>query len=291
MSKDQRKKIGFKERMRESYRLVIYRSDNFQEVRSFDLSLGSIYVAISMLTILVAIIYFAVFALTPLKKIIPGYGKMEVNPQFIELIESVDALSNQIEAQESYISAVKKLVSIAADRGEDQDYSVATPAAAIKSSNKISPTKPLNNEVSLANSAEDADFKEETEIYLALNGTNVIAPVDGVTSSSFQPEIRHFGIDILAPKNSPVRAIMDGFVFSSGWDLETGYTLGIQHKGNILSFYKHNSILLKEKGTFVRAGEAVAIIGNTGTLSSGPHLHFELWHNGKPVNPKDFINF
>lgn len=291
MSKDQRKKIGFKERMRESYRLVIYRSDNFQEVRSFDLSLGSIYVAISMLTILVAIIYFAVFALTPLKKIIPGYGKMEVNPQFIELIESVDALSNQIEAQESYISAVKKLVSIAADRGEDQDYSVATPAAAIKSSNKISPAKPLKNDGSLANSGEDANFKEETEIYLALNGTNVIAPVDGVTSSSFQPEIRHFGIDILAPKNSPVRAIMDGFVFSSGWDLETGYTLGIQHKGNILSFYKHNSILLKEKGTFVRAGEAVAIIGNTGTLSSGPHLHFELWHNGKPVNPKDFINF
>ena len=116
-------------------------------------------------------------------------------------------------------------------------------------------------------------------------------PVSGVISSEFQPNIRHYGIDILAPKNTPVKAMMDGFVFSSGWDLETGYTLGIQHKGNILSFYKHNSILLKEKGTFVRAGEAVAIIGNTGTLSSGPHLHFELWHSGKPVNPKDFINF
>ena len=129
------------------------------------------------------------------------------------------------------------------------------------------------------------------EIYSTLSESDIIVPVSGVISSEFQPNIRHYGIDILAPKNTPVKAMMDGFVFSSGWDLETGYTLGIQHKGNILSFYKHNSILLKEKGTFVRAGEAVAIIGNTGTLSSGPHLHFELWHSGKPVNPKDFINF
>ena len=105
------------------------------------------------------------------------------------------------------------------------------------------------------------------------------------------PEIKHYGVDILAPKSSPINSIMDGYVFSSGWDLETGYTIGVQHEGNILSFYKHNSILLKEKGTFVQAGEAIAIIGNTGTLSSGPHLHFELWHSGKPLNPEDFLNF
>ena len=137
----------------------------------------------------------------------------------------------------------------------------------------------------------NAQSDDNLEIYSTLRESDIIVPVSGVISSEFQPNIRHYGIDILAPKNTPVKAMMHGFVFSSGWDLETGYTLGIQHKGNILSFYKHNSILLKEKGTFVRAGEAVAIIGNTGTLSSGPHLHFELWHSGKPVKPKDFINF
>jgi len=115
--------------------------------------------------------------------------------------------------------------------------------------------------------------------------------VEGIISSDFDPSIKHFGVDILAPAKTPVRAIMDGYVITSGWDLETGYTIGVQHEGQILSFYKHNSHLLKEKGTFVAAGEAVAIIGNTGTLSSGPHLHFEFWHNGKPINPKDILNY
>lgn len=279
--------------MRESYRMVVYRADNFQEVRSFDLSLGSIYVAVSMLSIIVAVIYFTVFAYTPLKKIIPGYGKMEVNPQFLELIQSVEDLSYQIEARETYINAMRNLVSVAEGREDNEETAVSESA-----NNRAQPPISLDNGrrdppkvLAASVSGSRIDPRADNEIYLTLNESNVMSPVDGVISSSFQPEIRHFGIDILAPKNSPVRSIMDGFVFHSGWDLETGYTIGIQHSGNILSFYKHNSILLKEKGTFVQAGEAVAIIGNTGTLSSGPHLHFELWHNGKPVNPKDFINF
>ena len=129
--------------------------------------------------------------------------------------------------------------------------------------------KSIKNDVSINHSIYDTWLSAE-----------VILPVQGIVSSQFRPEIKHYGIDILAPKSSPINAIMDGYVFSSGWDLETGYTIGVQHEGNILSFYKHNSILLKEKGTFVQAGEAIAIIGNTGTHSSGPHLHFELWHSG-----------
>ena len=102
---------------------------------------------------------------------------------------------------------------------------------------------------------------------------------------------KHFGIDILAPKNTPVKAVLDGYVFMSDWTLETGYTLGIQHDNNVVSFYKHNSALLKKIGEFVSAGEALAIIGNSGTLSNGPHLHFELWHNGKPVDPASYVIF
>ena len=118
-----------------------------------------------------------------------------------------------------------------------------------------------------------------------------IAPISGEGSAPFDLDQHHRGIDILAPKDTPVKAIMDGYVFISDWTLETGNTIGIQHVDGLVSFYKHNSSLLKGQGSFVRAGEAIAIIGNTGTLSDGPHLHFELWHNGVALDPAEYINF
>lgn len=291
MSDKDQKKQSFIDKMRESYRMVVYRSDDFSEVRSFNLSLGSIYTAISMISLLMIVLTYSLFAFTPLKNLIPGYGDVEASPQVIQLIEGVEDLSYQIEAQQTYLNAFKNLLTSASEMGESQNVAIQNkPNVPTPPKNSISLNKKDESsaEPRLSDNIEKID---NAEIYMTMRESDIIEPVDGVISSEFQPEIRHYGIDILAPKNTAVKTIMDGFVFSSGWDLETGYTLGIQHKGNILSFYKHNSILLKEKGTFVRAGEAVAIIGNTGTLSSGPHLHFELWHNGKPVNPKDFINF
>ena len=113
----------------------------------------------------------------------------------------------------------------------------------------------------------------------------------GYITAEFQPSKKHYGIDITAPKNTPIQSAMDGTVIISDWTLETGNIIGIQHKNNLVSFYKHNSVLLKKVGSFVKAGEAVAIIGNTGQLSDGPHLHFEIWHNSQPVNPTNYINF
>jgi len=105
------------------------------------------------------------------------------------------------------------------------------------------------------------------------------------------PEKKHNGVDILAPANTAVKSVLDGYVIISAWNIDTGNTIGVQHADNVVSFYKHNSALLKEEGNFVKAGEALAIIGNSGTLSDGPHLHFELWIDGNPVNPENFIKF
>jgi murein DD-endopeptidase MepM/ murein hydrolase activator NlpD len=116
-------------------------------------------------------------------------------------------------------------------------------------------------------------------------------PIGGTITSNFDPEKKHLGVDVIAPKNTPIKAAMDGWVISSDWTLETGNTIAIQHTNNIVTFYKHNSVLLKKTGNYVRGGEAIAIIGNTGELTDGPHLHFELWHQGKPVNPTDFVDF
>ena len=119
----------------------------------------------------------------------------------------------------------------------------------------------------------------------------LMPPISGVISSPFEPEEDHLGVDVLAPHDTPVKAIWDGHVIMADWTLETGYTIGIQHSEDMVSFYKHNASLLKKNGAFVRAGEAVAIIGNTGKLTSGPHLHFELWLQGKPVDPTHYIDF
>jgi len=117
------------------------------------------------------------------------------------------------------------------------------------------------------------------------------SPLNGEVAAAFMPDKGHYGIDILAPKNTAIKAAMDGYVFFSDWTLETGNTIGIQHTNNVITFYKHNATLLKKAGNFVRAGEGVAIIGNTGELTNGPHLHFELWHKGKPVDPGEYVDF
>jgi murein DD-endopeptidase MepM/ murein hydrolase activator NlpD len=112
-----------------------------------------------------------------------------------------------------------------------------------------------------------------------------------VITNEFNASQNHYGIDIVAKQNEAIKCVLDGTVILSNWTLETGYTIAIQHQQNIVSVYKHNSALLKKEGEFVKAGDPIAIVGQTGELTTGPHLHFELWSDGNPVNPKDYINF
>ncbi len=276
----------------DDYKLVIYRSEDFKEVRSFNLSLGNIYVITSVVFLILSGLLFSLMAFTPLKHLIPGYGKIESNNQFLQLVDGVDDLSHQIEAQSTYIGALRTLLGTGLADPEIGNLPDLVVEAAIANPRTSSTVVSRNNEQVQAAKANDAlqDVKD-VSLYTTIENNQVFYPVSGLVSSQFEPSIKHFGVDILAPAKTPVMAMMDGIVFSSGWDIETGYSLGIQHADNILSFYKHNSLLLKEKGTFVRAGEAVAIIGNTGTMSSGPHLHFEIWHKGQPINPEDILKF
>ena len=116
-------------------------------------------------------------------------------------------------------------------------------------------------------------------------------PVLGVVSDTFNLKTKHFGIDLVAKENARISSVLDGVVVISDWNPQTGYVIGVQHKNGFLSLYKHNSMLLKSVGNYVNAGEHIAVIGNTGEFSSGPHLHFELWLDGVAVNPKNYILF
>ena len=116
-------------------------------------------------------------------------------------------------------------------------------------------------------------------------------PVEGIVTQSFDEKKRHYGTDIVAKANAKVAAVLDGVVIFTDWTVKTGYVIQVQHTNDLISVYKHNSILLKKQGDYVRAGEVLGVVGNTGEESSGPHLHFELWRAGNPLNPENFIKF
>jgi len=131
----------------------------------------------------------------------------------------------------------------------------------------------------------------QPESKIEINKIHFFCPLKGSLTSNFNAMGNHFGVDIVSNLNEPILSVLDGTVLFTGWTLDAGYVIVIQHKNDISSIYKHNSKLLKESGEVVKAGDAIAIIGNTGELTTGPHLHFELWHNGKPLNPSDYIVF
>ena len=167
-----------------------------------------------------------------------------------------------------------------------------------------SPTDLDNEEVEFKEYNHDSVFQDKLlaeQLSLSIRNDNpdvtqlsqvhFFVPLKGVVSEHFQNTPDHFGVDLVSEPNARISSVLDGTVIFAGWTLETGYVAYIQHEANLVSVYKHNAELLKKTGQQVKAGEAIAIIGNTGELSSGPHLHFELWYNGKALNPEQYIDF
>lgn len=291
--------IAKSRKWRDLYRLVILKEDTLEEVNSYKLTLLNIYIAVSSLIFLVTAVVILVIFFTPAKKMVPGYGDPAEDPAYMELYRKVQDMEKQLVAYEIYTSNFQKMI-----MGYDS-------SSAHTSGPAVQPTQTENNhrsEISAGLSQNiDNQAHKNTDSATAAPGELVmisqakrinslanlylVSPVFGTVSGEFDPAIDHFGVDILAPKDTPVKSILDGYVITSDWTLETGNTIGVQHADNLVSFYKHNAVLLKKVGEYVPAGEAIALVGNTGKFSTGPHLHFELWQNGLPIDPLDYINF
>ncbi|TXB61615.1 M23 family metallopeptidase [Phaeodactylibacter luteus] len=285
-----------RKRLQNTYRFIIMNNDTFEEVGSYRLTLMNVYVAASTIVVLVAILVVLAIAFTPIRRYVPGYGQGGDGRREVErLYREVDGLREQLNAQREYSESIKRVLIgdyETAEEVESQQLEVGADTLA-----------------EVERSPEEEQLRQELELQevgqAARQGKNVSfspgdvpleqmffsPPVTGEISAIFMPDKKHYGVDVLAPKNTAIKAAMDGFIFFADWTLETGNTIGIQHANNTITFYKHNSSLLKKSGSYVKAGEAVAIIGNTGTLTDGPHLHFELWHKGKPVDPTEYIKF
>lgn len=279
------------------YRFVVMNNDTFEEVGSYRLSLMNVYVLISSL--LVGLTIFGIFLVifTPLKNLVPGYKGYGNDRAIFDLTERIDSLERSMRAQESYNSNFRKMLTNGVET--EKDFPRDT-SQLLKDS--LSDIPPSEAEMILRSGSGSGDFDTSTVANGSKSLSNIrrnerlesmflIAPISGAINLGFQPDKKHYGVDIIAPKNTAVKAIADGFVISSDWTLETGNTIAIQHANNVVSFYKHNATLLKKTGDRVKSGEAIAIIGNTGEQTTGPHLHFELWKDGKPLNPAEYIRF
>ena len=284
---------NFKEKLQNTYRLVVMNDESFEEIGSYKLSLLNLYIAISAATVLVAFLVFSIIFFTPIKRLVPGYGDAS-SGELREIYQKNIALEEKLKAQKTYTDSFRRMITGDDETEEDVKSEEIVEVDSLQTVTIIEEDEILRQEVE-----EEVQSQQKQKLgsisasssEMPLEQLYFIPPITGVVSEQFMPDKKHYGTDILAPKNTPVKATLDGFVISSDWTLETGNTISIQHSNNLISFYKHNSALLKEIGNSVKAGEAVAIIGNTGTLSDGPHLHFELWHKGKPINPEDFITF
>ena len=290
------------EKARETfYRLVILNAETFEEVGSYKLSIFNFYVAISALFVGFTMLGVLLIAFTPMKKLIPGYGGYGTERMVFNLYEKVKDLEQRQMANEIYIKRLSQR--LIGDIETEKD--VPKPTASTVPDSNIN-TSPSEEELQIRSSGggdifptDNKDAKPDIQgKAIRVGGRNdrlesmfLQSPISGDVIFGFSMDKKHYGVDISAQKNTAIKAVADGFVIASDWTLETGNTIAVQHTNNVVSFYKHNSSLLKKTGDKVKVGEAIAIIGNTGEHSSGPHLHFELWKDGKAVNPQEYIRF
>lgn len=289
------KKVRWYQKLRDKYRLVILNEDTFEEKVSIRLSRLNVFVIIGMMAIILIFLTSYLIAFTPLKEYIPGYNDTGVQEELYELQLKTDSLENAMASNNLYITNLKNVL----------DDKIEYPDENLPKEDTTDYQKYAN--IRLNKSKEDSLLRVEFEKNnrYALSGNTAsdektnrsvgipefFPPVKGIITNHFNATNKHYGVDIVAGKNEAVKATYDGTVIFSEWSSETGHVVAVQHVNNVISVYKHNSVILKKQGSYVRAGESIAIIGESGEYTTGPHLHFELWINGKPVNPEQFVNF
>lgn len=288
---DKKKKSKFINKLTNKYRLIFLNDSTFQELGYIRLSrLNIITVTGTLFIFLVALTYIAI-AYTPVRELIPGYPDAEMRHNIINNRIQLDSLELELKFRDQYFENLSLIIS-----GKEPNNFLNISNDTLKKEYKnIQFSKPsadstLRKEIELIPKPE-VQAEEPVQTNTSLEKVHFFPPARGIITNSFNPLNNHFGTDIVAAPNEVVKATLDGTVIMASWTLQTGYVMQIQHKNNIISFYKHNAELLKKVGARVKAGDAIAIIGNSGELTTGPHLHFELWYNGMAINPEDYIIF
>jgi len=270
------------------YRLVVLNEDTFEERFAVKLTQLNVFFLSSLAAIILVTLTTLLIVFTPLREYILGYSSTALQKQALELDSKTDSLLKSINMNDAYINSLKSVL-----RGEVSAVVINKDSIfkAAQADTYVLELNPSKADTLLREKVRNEDKYNLFESATSDKDFVFFPPVNGSISSGFEPNEKHFAVDIVVPTNTPVKATSDGRVLFASWTSEAGYVIIIDHGDELVSVYKHNSSLTKSQGDFVRSREVIAISGASGELSTGPHLHFELWSNGTPLNPTNFIDF
>ncbi len=288
MADKKKKPKRIKRKLLDKYRLMILNENTFEERLSFKLTRLNVFVMSSLMAIFFIALTYLLIAYTPLKEYIPGYSSTALKKKATELSYKTDSLQRVIVMNDRYYESIKKVLTGDLNAVDFNRDSI------------IEAVKLEASEVDLSPIAEDSLLRDKVDkedkynlFESATTATNFVLfpPVSGTISEHYNAKEKHYAVDVVVAKDTPIKATADGIVIFAEWTASTGYVIIIEHSYGLISIYKHNAALTKVQGDLVKAGEVIATAGNTGELSTGPHLHFELWNDGYPINPTNFIDF
>jgi murein DD-endopeptidase MepM/ murein hydrolase activator NlpD len=289
--KDRIKKKKLKHKLIDKYRLVVLNEDTFEERFSLKLSRLNVFVFGSLFIIFLIIGTTILIAFTSLKYYIPGYSSTELKRQATSLVYKVDSLQNVLNVYDIKMEALLPVL-----KGDVKTEKFVENVDSLVQRDRLLKIAKAD----LLASKKDAAFRTEIEskdrfsvFEKAVNKLDIVffAPATGYITSKYNPKEKHYAVDISLKKGTPIKAVADGTVIFTAWTSETEYVIILRHQKGFISVYKHNSVVLKQQGDLVKSGQVIAASGSLGEFSSGPHLHFELWSDGYPVNPTNYISF
>jgi murein DD-endopeptidase MepM/ murein hydrolase activator NlpD len=279
--------------LKHKYRFSIYNDESLKQLWHVRLSKLEASILVSSIVVAIIALVVVMIAFTPLRGFIPGYPNSDTRRQIIQNTLRADSLEQMMYRWELHLANINRIVS-----GQDpipiefsMTDSILRSRPHIRSHSKEDSLLRLEVEREMQFHVSASEISSKQSGLQPLETMHFFAPVKGAVTDKFNMPKEHFAADIVTTPNAVVSSTLDGTVTMSAWTSETGYVIQVQHANNIISIYKHNAKLLKKTGEVVKAGDAIAIVGNSGELTTGPHLHFELWYNGYPVDPEKYISF
>ena len=286
--KNKKEDKGFLKSLINDYKIVISSEDTFEEKLSFKANkINAFIIMLVYSTILISFTISIVF-FTQLRELVPGYSSSDLLNRAIYLTEKTDSLEQQIALNNKFYQSIEDVLS-----GKTEDFIPKEILEADTNYNNfdIKTINPNIQDSILRSYVDNEDKFNLTKNELVIENKMFFTPIMGEITQGFNSKDNHYALDISADIGTPVKSILEGKIIFSEWSIDTGYVIIIDHGQDIISVYKHNSKALKKQNDFVQAGEVIAYSGNQGNLSTGPHLHFELWKNGTPINPQPLLNF
>jgi len=288
MSEKRLKRKRIKKRLFTKNRLVILNEDTFEEIFSLKLTLMNVFVVATLGAVLIIFITSYIIAFTPLREYIPGYASNKLKKDATELALKSDSLSNALRKNEAYITSIRKVLI------GDLDYAKLNKDSIMATSTAVAPVaelQPSEGEIKLREQVAKEDKYNLFEKAQSKVSIVFFPPVKGPITETFNSREKHFAVDVALAKNTPIKAVLSGTIIFADWTPSTGNVVILRHNNGFISVYKHAASLTKVQGDVVRTGEVIALAGSTGQESSGIHLHFELWKDGYPIDPTQFIEF